>query len=220
MAGKNSPLGYDDTPYLPDSQWRVHDIARPRPAIVTPGTASTQDVPGAPPCDAVVLFDPSRPVPPGMIDAARRYVTRGGRLLAIARPDSAGAASNDLSSGVVERDRHINALLEPFGLSIDTDRIVGAGVVKGPEGFPEIPVRHAHAVRGGEVLARVNGAPVMAEARHGSGSVVVVGFGERFADARMGVTGDVVPNPDLRRVFDYQFMLLRMLMRASDTPPD
>jgi hypothetical protein len=41
--------------------------------------------------------------------------------------------------------------------------------------------------------------------------VVAVGFGERFADARMGVTGDVVPDEVLRRVFDYQFELMRRM---------
>jgi len=45
-------LGYDDTPFLPGQPWRVHDISRPHPAKVTPGSA-----PGAPPSDAVVLFD-------------------------------------------------------------------------------------------------------------------------------------------------------------------
>ncbi|MBN1557830.1 MAG: DUF1080 domain-containing protein [Lentisphaerae bacterium] len=44
-------LGYDDTPVLPDSEYRVHDGTRPQPRVVTPG----QD--GAPPSDAAVLFD-------------------------------------------------------------------------------------------------------------------------------------------------------------------
>src|SRR5215469_8635938 len=47
-----APTGYRDTPILPGSSWRVHDDARPRPAVVTPGDAL-----GRPPSDAVVLFD-------------------------------------------------------------------------------------------------------------------------------------------------------------------
>lgn len=47
-----APTGYTDTPYLPGSRWRVHDDARPRPPVVTPG-----EEPGKPPSDAVVLFD-------------------------------------------------------------------------------------------------------------------------------------------------------------------
>ncbi len=54
---KDRSLGYDDTPFLPGQKWRVHDVARPRPRVITPGTASTQERPGRPPSDAVVLFD-------------------------------------------------------------------------------------------------------------------------------------------------------------------
>ncbi len=46
--------GYTDTPLLPGSRWRVHDAARPRPEVVRPGADC-----GAPPSDAVVLFDGS-----------------------------------------------------------------------------------------------------------------------------------------------------------------
>lgn len=49
---RTSPLGYTDTPVLPGQKWRVHDIDRPHPRAVTPGATA-----GAPPSDAVVLFD-------------------------------------------------------------------------------------------------------------------------------------------------------------------
>lgn len=48
---RTSPIGYSDTPVLPGQTWKVHDIARPRPIVVTPGPR-----PGDPPSDAVVLF--------------------------------------------------------------------------------------------------------------------------------------------------------------------
>jgi hypothetical protein len=38
-------------------RWTVHDMTRPKPTVVTPGTFSTQEQPGTPPSDAVVLFD-------------------------------------------------------------------------------------------------------------------------------------------------------------------
>ena len=38
-------------------RWKVHDWSRPRPPVVTPGTCSTQQKPGVPPSDAIVLFD-------------------------------------------------------------------------------------------------------------------------------------------------------------------
>ncbi len=44
--------GYTDTPQIPGSSYLVHDKARPRPRIVTPGAANHQA-----PSDAVMLFD-------------------------------------------------------------------------------------------------------------------------------------------------------------------
>lgn len=50
---QSPPLGYDDTPFQPDGQWRVHDIRRPRPEVVTPGATAS-----AAPSDAIVLLGP------------------------------------------------------------------------------------------------------------------------------------------------------------------
>jgi hypothetical protein len=41
----------------PDPKWLGHDRERPLPAVVTPGTPSSQETPGAAPSDATVLFD-------------------------------------------------------------------------------------------------------------------------------------------------------------------
>jgi len=49
--------GYDDTPFLPNSPWRVHDRKRPQPPMVDPGTAGMTVQPAVPPSDAIVLFD-------------------------------------------------------------------------------------------------------------------------------------------------------------------
>ncbi|MGV3663337.1 MAG: 3-keto-disaccharide hydrolase [Prosthecobacter sp.] len=49
---KPSPIGYSDTPIIPGTKWKVHDIDRPRPDPVAPG-----EKPGAPPSDAIVIFD-------------------------------------------------------------------------------------------------------------------------------------------------------------------
>src|SRR5262249_39590096 len=40
-----------------DPKWEIHDRNRPTPAVISSGTASTQDAPGKPPSDAIVLFD-------------------------------------------------------------------------------------------------------------------------------------------------------------------
>jgi hypothetical protein len=38
-------------------KWKIHDPNRPVPPIIDPGTSSTQETPGRPPSDAIVLFD-------------------------------------------------------------------------------------------------------------------------------------------------------------------
>lgn len=40
-----------------DPRWKPNDEKRPVPSVIDPGTASTQDSPGRPPSDAIVLFD-------------------------------------------------------------------------------------------------------------------------------------------------------------------
>lgn len=51
LAAPGQEAGPTDAPLLPGQRWRVHDAARPAPPVVTPGEG------GAPPSDAVVLFD-------------------------------------------------------------------------------------------------------------------------------------------------------------------
>lgn len=48
------PVGYSDTVQIPGQKWRVHDIERPEPGIITPAPV---DQPALPPSDAIVLFD-------------------------------------------------------------------------------------------------------------------------------------------------------------------
>jgi len=40
-----------------DPRWKPNDPERPMPPAIDPGTVGTQDVPGLPPSDAIVLFD-------------------------------------------------------------------------------------------------------------------------------------------------------------------
>ena len=56
-ANTGSPF-YGDAPDE-HHPWAVHDRNRPQPKLVTPGTFSSQEQPGKPPSDAVVLFDGS-----------------------------------------------------------------------------------------------------------------------------------------------------------------
>lgn len=49
---KPSPIGYSDTPIIPGTKWKVHDIDRPRPEAVKPGNKL-----GDAPSDAIIIFD-------------------------------------------------------------------------------------------------------------------------------------------------------------------
>jgi hypothetical protein len=40
-----------------DPRWKTHDMSRPLPAVIDPGTASTQETAGRAPSDAIVLLD-------------------------------------------------------------------------------------------------------------------------------------------------------------------
>ena len=59
FAGQAANVGSAFYGDAPDDHhpWAVHDRNRPQPPLVTPGTFSTQDQPGKPPSDAIVLFD-------------------------------------------------------------------------------------------------------------------------------------------------------------------
>jgi hypothetical protein len=52
QEAKPTPLGYTDTPFIPGTEWRVHDLNRPAPPVVAPAEKL-----GDAPADAIVLFD-------------------------------------------------------------------------------------------------------------------------------------------------------------------
>lgn len=55
-AGRAAAAFYGDPPDA-THPWAIHDDNRPQPPRVEPGTFSTQEQPGRPPSDAIVLFD-------------------------------------------------------------------------------------------------------------------------------------------------------------------
>jgi len=54
--------------------------------------------------------------------------------------------------------------------------------------------------------------PVASTTRLGEGAVTVIGFGSRFADLKMGVIGDVIPDATLRNVYELEFRLIQSLI--------
>ena len=65
-----------------------------------------------------------------------------------------------------------------------------------------------------EAFVNSGGKAVGATLRVGEqgGSITVLTFGARFSDGQMGVTGDVVPDGDLQKVYQWQFELLHAIV--------
>ncbi|MCB9871965.1 MAG: hypothetical protein H6837_19080 [Planctomycetes bacterium] len=153
--------------------------------------------------DVVVMIHPT--VAPSAADVAQleRYVAGGGQLWLLDSPSNARSTAN--------------RLLTPFGLSLTRDGEAAGGEGRSSGfGLPEVlPVDAACTVRGGRPLTRIGTRTVASWLEHGKGRVVVVGFAKRFCDTRMGVTGDVEPTPEVRKVYAYQHALLRRLVSGG-----
>ena len=168
------------------------------------GTAALQG-------DLLVVLDPNRDVPADWLDEVVDYVERGGKLLVLdsplSRPDQKSTA---------------NSLLHRFGMGVDPQTNFSGMVTLGGEG-PAIPVASAAAVTGGQPLAVLPGIPatgnrpivVAASRSFGKGSVTVVGFASRFADATMGVTGDTLPDAEMRKLYEFEYQLFRGIIGSS-----
>jgi hypothetical protein len=144
--------------------------------------------------DLVVFLDPNQTVTNDYREALVDYVELGGKALILDSPANTGSTTN--------------SLLYPFGLTVNPNMQL-RGQLKAPENWPVIQIDSTCEIKGGEPVAMVTNVPVIAKARYGKGAVTVVGFSSRFADAYMGVTGDVVPDDELRKVFDVQFAILK-----------
>ena len=144
--------------------------------------------------DLVVFADPNQTVTDSYREALVNYVEQGGKALILDSPANTGSTAN--------------SLLYPFGLTVSPNMQL-RGLLKAPENWPAIQIDSTCEIKGGQPVATVTNIPVISRARHGKGTVTVVGFSSRFADAYMGITGDVVPDDGLRKVFDVQFAIFK-----------
>jgi hypothetical protein len=144
----------------------------------------------------LVFMHPHLPVSREFRTALSDYVTAGGKVLILDSPANTQSTAN--------------LLLHPFGLSVEPVAQLN-GTLAVPAGWPVATVDSACEVKGGTPLIRIGDAPVAATIEHGRGTVTVIGFASRFSDRQMGVTGDVIPDAQLRNVFELEFTLLRSL---------
>ena len=161
--------------------------------------------------DLALFCYPSQSATPTVRQKLLDYVNRGGKILV-------------LDSGR-NRASTANELLEPFGLSLASSKQI-QGQVEFKTGWKPIAAEAVLPVTGGAPLATIRvppavdhpeprDVPVAATVRIGRGTVTVVGFGDRFSDAHMGVTGDVEPGEELMTVYDAEFGLVRGIIKDA-----
>jgi hypothetical protein len=147
--------------------------------------------------DLLVFFYPTKPVTTEFRQSLLRCVEGGGKLLILDSP------KNEKSTAA--------SLLQTFQLSAKPLALTNA-TLNGPTNWPDVTIDASYEISGGRPLFHLNGRPVGVVARHGKGAVIALGFGSRFSDPQMGVTGDVEPDAALRKIFDLQFGLLRAIV--------
>ena len=81
-------IGFTKLAEIPGTPWRIHDAARPHPRVVTPGATA-----GAPPADAIVLFDGK--------DLSKWAQTVGGQLVDPKWPVREGYFETGAGSGSI-----------------------------------------------------------------------------------------------------------------------
>lgn len=150
--------------------------------------------------DLVVVLRPRLAVDRSYCDRMEKYVREGGNVLVV---DSAGMGSTT------------NTLLKPFGLSINTASAV-SGMLQTEQDWSCVPVSNVATTTGGQPFAWVDEQPVGTVMRHGDGSVTVIGIADRFCDAEMGRSGDVIPDEPLQQLYELQFALVRRIVEGAE----
>ncbi len=147
--------------------------------------------------DLAVFTYPTGDVTDNFREQLIEYVKEGGKVLVLDSPSNIGSTAH--------------SLLYPFDLSLE-HASVGTGVLRTQGNWPQnISISETFKVQGGAPLFWIGDEPVGAQVTLGKGTVTAIGFGHRFADSNMGVTGDVVPDQTLRNVFELQFQLFRYI---------
>jgi hypothetical protein len=133
------------------------------------------------------------------------FVEQGGRVLV-------------LDSGL-NRSSTANDLLKPFGVTLDRERCYN-GNLQNSEHWANVAVEKALEVKAGDD-AKVFGwlgdnkqVPLCVWQPFGKGSLTVIGCGDRFCDQKMGVTGDIVPDLQLKGLYAIEYSIMRTLVNA------
>ena len=151
--------------------------------------------------DLIVFTHPNLTVQNEYRQALVKYVTNGGKILILDSPENTNSTAN--------------SLLYPFGININRTTPY-TGQLKAPDNWPQIQINSAYPIEGADAFIWIDNIPIAASLNFGKGNVTVITFASRFTDANMGTTGDVVPDSQLRKVFDLEFNLLRRIISEEN----
>ena len=140
---------------------------------------------------------PNIPVSQEFRDALVDYVSKGGKVLILDAPENINSKAN--------------SLLYPFGININRTTSQN-GQLKAPTDWPVITINSSYSIEGAEPFLWAGNTTIGATKKFGKGTVTIISFGSRFADAYMGITGDTVPDQELRKVFDLEFEILKRIV--------
>ncbi len=173
----------------------------------------------------LVVAYPRKPVSKQYLHDLTEYVQRGGKLLVVDSRNNDKAFIEDgnqlsaiddqldePSASQLQERSTTNDLLEPFAMSVDRATAL-EGTLQCGQGLKGVATTAAIQVGGGKPFAWIDGRPVGASRSFGQGTVVVVGYGDRFCDQQMGATGDAEPDAELRSVYEWEFALVRAILR-------
>ncbi len=177
--------------------------------------------------DLLVVPYPRKSVSNDYLRGLTAYVERGGKLLVIDSQKNDKAFIEDADQlnpkddqrdepepGELTASATTNDLLAPFEMSVDHATVL-QGELKCDQGLRPVATAGAIRVSGGQPFATIDGHPVGAWRKFGQGAVVVVGYGDRLCDQQMGLTGDVEPDAALRQVYDWEFELVRAIVKGE-----
>jgi hypothetical protein len=160
--------------------------------------------------DALVVICPSRSAMEDFRDELSEYVAAGGKLLVIDSPENTGSTAN--------------SLLWPFGLSIHRDRAWKGKLSTGAH-VSGLDVTAANQVSGGQVVGKLGHLPVVATAKYGKGSVMVIGCGSLWNDKQMGERESepgsgwmLDPDAAVKARYQVLFALLRSFLDNKPMP--
>ncbi|MBN2589728.1 MAG: hypothetical protein JXA96_07690 [Sedimentisphaerales bacterium] len=151
--------------------------------------------------DLVVFMYPNLTVSNEFRDTLVDYVTKGGNILILDSPQNTGSKAN--------------SLLYPFGININRTT-AQSGQLKAPDNWPTTTIDSAYPIEGAEPFMWINNIPIGASLDFGNGTVTVISFASKFVDASMGITGDVTPNIEQRKVFELEFNILKRIISGRE----